>query len=186
MEISCGDIRTNMKLEIDGDILMVVSAEHYKREQRRAVIRAKLKSLSTGKVVEKTFRVNDSVEQAEINMRDMQYLYRDGDDFVFMDNESYDQMTLPADLIGDRANYLVEGTTVTVTMHHGRAIDVELPPKVNLRIVDTAPAVRGDTVQNATKAATVETGLVVQVPLFINPDEVIRVSTRDGSYVERA
>lgn len=186
MQINCGEIRTGMKLKIENDIWNVVSAEHYKREQRRAVIRAKLKSVSSGKVVEKTFRVNDSVEEAEVRMRDMQYLYRDGEDFVFMDNQSYEQMMLPVDMIGDRAGYIIEGLTATVALHEGRAIDIELPPKVDLKIVDTPPAVRGDTVQNATKAATMETGIVVQVPLFINPDETIRVSTRDGSYVERA
>jgi elongation factor P len=186
MQISCGDIRANMKLEIDGDVWTVVSAAHYKRENRRAIIRSKIKSLSTGKVVEKNFRTNDSVEKAELDLRDMQYLYREGDLFVFMDNSTYEQMHISADLLGDAASYLKEGTEVTVSMHKDRAIGVELPPKVDLRIVDTPPAVRGDTVQNATKPATLETGLVVQVPLFVNPDEVIRVSTRDGSYVERA
>jgi elongation factor P len=119
-------------------------------------------------------------------MRDMQYLYREGDLFVLMDNETYEQLQIPADLLGDSASFLKEGTTVTVSMHQGRAIGVDLPPKVDLCIVETAPAVRGDTVQNATKPATLETGLVVQVPLFVNQDDVIRVSTRDGSYVERA
>lgn len=186
MEISCGDIRTNMKLEIEGDVWAVVSAEHYKRENRRAIIRTKIKSVSTGKVVERNFRANDSVEQAELELRDMQYLYRENDMFVFMDNTSYEQMHLTSELLGDASAFLKEGAEVTVSLHKGRAIGVELPPKVDLRIVETPPAVRGDTVQNATKPATLETGLVVQVPLFINPDEVIRVSTRDGSYVERA
>jgi elongation factor P len=186
MQINCGDIRTNMKLEIDGDVWVVVSAEHYKREQRRAVVRTKMKSVSTGRVMEKTFRVNDNVQQAELSMRDMQYLYREGDLFVLMDNQTYEQLQISSDLLGDATGYLKEGTTVTISMHRGRAIGVELPPKVDLHIVETAPAVRGDTVQNATKPATLETGLVVQVPLFVNQDDVIRVSTRDGSYVERA
>jgi len=185
MQISCGDIRANMKLEVDGDVWTVISAEHYKRENRRAIIRTRLKSVSTGRVMEKNFRANDYVEQADVELRDMQYLYREGDMFVFMDNVTFDQIHLSADLIGEGAGFLKEGTTVKVSMHKGRAIGVELPPKVDLKIVQTAPAVRGDTVQNATKAATLETGLVIQVPLFVNEGEVVRVSTRDGSYVER-
>jgi len=185
MEISCGDIRANMKLELDGDVWTVISAQHYKRENRRAIIRTKLKSVSTGRAMEKNFRANDNVEQAELDLRDMQYLYREGDMFVFMDNTTFEQLEIPAGQLGSDAGFLKEGTTVTVALHKGRAIGVELPPKVDLRVVETAPAVRGDTVQNVTKAAKLETGLVVQVPLFVNQDEMIRVSTRDGSYVER-
>jgi elongation factor P len=186
MQINCGEIRTGMKIELDGDVWHVVSAEHYKREQRRAVIRAKLKSLSTGRAREETFRVNDSVEQAEVDMRDMQYLYPEGDMLVLMDNETYDQIHLPREAIGEQVGFLKEGTTVKVAMHDGRAIDIELPPKVDLRVVETPPAVKGDTVQNATKAAVMETGVTVQVPMFINENDMVRVSTRDGSYVERA
>jgi len=135
--------------------------------------------------MEKNFRANDSVEQAELDLRDMQCLYGEGDMFVFMDNTTFDQLEISAEQLGGDAGFLKEGTTVTVALHKGRAIGVDLPPKVDLRVVETTPAVRGDTVQNVTKAAKLETGLVVQVPLFVNQDEVIRVSTRDGSYVER-
>lgn len=186
MQINCGAIRANMKLLVDGEVWTVLSAEHYKRENRRAIIRTKLKSVSTGRVIEKNFRANDSVEQADLELRDMQFLYREGDQFVFMDTTTYDQMQIASDMLGEKTGFLKEGMTVTVALHDGRAIDVELPPKVDLRVVETSPAVRGDTVQNATKAAKLETGLVVQVPLFINQDEVVRISTRDGSYVERA
>ena len=186
MQISCGDIRAGMKVEVDGDVWVVVSAEHYKRENRRAIILTKMKSVSTGRAMEKNFRANDNVEQAELELHDMQYLYREGDMFVFMDNTTFEQLAISAEQLGGDAGYLKEGTTVTVALHKGHPIGVELPPKVDLRIVETTPAVRGDTVQNATKAARLETGLVVQVPLFVNQDEVVRVSTRDGSYVERA
>lgn len=185
MEIGCGEIRPNMKLEIDNDVWVVVSAQHYKRENRRAIIRTKMKSVSTGRAMERNFRANDNVEQADLDLRNMQYLYREADMFVFMDNTTFEQLEISVEQLGSDTGFLKEGTTVTIALHKGRAIGVELPPKVDLRIVETPPAVRGDTVQNATKAAKLETGLVVQVPLFLNQDEVIRVSTRDGSYVER-
>jgi len=186
MQISCGDIRANMKVEMDGDVWVVVSAEHYKREQRRAIARIRMKSVSTGKVIERNFQVSEQIEQAELDLRDMQYLYREGDWLVFMDESTYEQLHISAKQLGSDAGYLKEGSTVTVSMHQGRPIAVELPPKVDLRIIETNPAVRGDTVQNVTKAAKLETGLVVQVPLFCSEGDVVRVSTRDGSYVERA
>jgi elongation factor P len=185
MIIMGGDVRPNMKLEMDGDVWNVVSSEHYKREQRRAIVRTRLKSISTGRVIERNFNVSDSLEQAELDLRDMSFLYREGDDIVFMDEQSYEQMHLTGSLLGDAVGYLKENSTVTVSLHKGKAIGVELPPKVNLKVTETTPAVRGNTVQAATKAATVETGLVVQVPMFVNAGDVIRVSTRDGSYVER-
>ena len=185
MFISCGDIRANMKVEMEGDVWTVVSAEHYKREQRRAVIRARLKSITTGRVIERNFSTSDTIEKAELDLRDMQYLYRESALYVFMDETSYEQLHIPAAQLGDDAGYLKEGSTVTVTLHDGLPIGVELPPKVDLRIVETPPAVRGNTVQNVTKAAKLETGKVVQVPLFCNEGDVVRISTRDGSYVER-
>jgi len=175
-----------MKVEMDGGVWVVVSAEHYKREQRRAIARVRLKSISTGKVIERNFQVAESIERAELDLRDMQYLYREGDLYVFMDNTTFEQMHISVDQLAGDAGYLKEGSTITVSLHQGRPIAVELPPKVDLRIVETNPAVRGDTVQNVTKAAKLETGLVVQVPLFCSEGDVIRVSTRDGSYVERA
>jgi elongation factor P len=174
-----------MKVVLDGDVWAVVSAEHYKREQRRAIARVRLKSISIGKVIERNFQVAETIEKADLDLRDMQYLYREGNLLVFMDNTTYEQMHISTDQLGDDAGYLKEGSTITVSLYEGRAIAVELPPKVDLKIVETAPATRGDTVQNATKAATLETGKVVQVPLFVNEGDVVRVSTRDGSYVER-
>ncbi|MCX8036000.1 MAG: elongation factor P [Candidatus Sumerlaeia bacterium] len=180
-----GDVRANQKLVLDGDVWVVVSAEHYKREQRRAIARIRMKSITTGKVIERNFPTAEPLELADLELRDMQFLYREGDHYVFMDETTYEQIHLSSDLLGDAAGYLKENATITVTMHEGRAIGVELPPKVDLKIVDTMPAVRGNTVQNVTKAATLETGLVIQVPLFCNTGDVVRVSTRDGSYVER-
>jgi len=174
-----------MKVVLDGDVWVVVSAEHYKREQRRAIARVRLKSVSTGKVIERNFQVADQIEKADLDLRDMQYLYREGDIYYFMDTTTFDQLHLAAEQLGNDASYIKEGATVTVSLFEGKPIAVELPAKVELRIVETPPAVRGDTVQNATKAARLETGLVIQVPLFCEQGEMIRVSTRDGSYVER-
>jgi len=185
MQMMCGDVRANMKVVLDGDVWLVVSAEHYKREQRRAIARIRLKSISTGKVNDRNFNVSDAIEKAELDLRDMQFLYRESDQFVFMDNTTYEQLYISTEQLGDDAGYLKEGTTITVTLHEGRPIGVELPPKVDLKIVDTMPVVRGNTVQNVTKAATLETGKVAQVPLFCNVGDVVRISTRDGSYVER-
>jgi len=185
MIMACGDLRGNMKVVLDGDVWTVVSAEHYKREQRRAIARVRLKSISTGKVIERNFQVAETIEKADLELRDMQYLYREGDLFVFMDNTTYEQMHISTEQLGDDAGYLKEGSTITVSLYQGRAIAVELSPKVDLRIVETSPSVRGDTVQNVTKAARLETGKTVQVPLFCNEGDVVRVSTRDGSYVER-
>lgn len=181
----CGDIRANMKVVMDGDVWLVVSAEHYKREQRRAIARVRLKSISTGKVIERNFNVSENIEKAELDLRDMQFLYREGDHYVFMDEKTYEQLHISIEQLGDDAGYLKEGSTITVTMHEGKPIGVELAPKVELKIVDTMPAVRGNTVQNVTKAAKLETGKVVQVPLFCNVGDMVRISTRDGSYVER-
>jgi len=185
MQMMCGDVRANMKVVLDGDVWLIVSAEHYKREQRRAIARIRLKSVSTGKVIERNFNVSEAIEKADLDLRDMQFLYRESDHYVFMDEATFEQLHILVEQLGDDAGYLKEGSTVTVTLHEGRPIGVELPPKVNLKIVETPPAVRGNTVQNVTKAATLETGKVVQVPLFCNVGDVVRVSTRDGSYVER-
>jgi elongation factor P len=185
MQMACGDLRANMKVVMDGDVWTVVSAEHYKREQRRAIARVRLKSISTGKVIERNFQVAEPIEKADLDLRDMQFLYREGDLYVFMDNTTYEQMHISVEQLGDDVGYLKEGATITVSLYQGRPIAVELPPKVDLRIVETAPTVRGDTVQNVTKGATLETGRVVQVPLFCSEGDVVRISTRDGSYVER-
>ena len=186
MLMACGDLRANMKVVLDGDVWAVVSAEHYKREQRRAIARVRLKSISIGKVIERNFQVADTIEKADLDLRDMQYLYREGNLYVFMDNTTYEQMHISADQLGDDAGFLKEGSTITVSLYEGRAIAVELPPKVDLKIVETAPATRGDTVQNATKAATLETGMEIRVPLFIKEGEKIKVHTESREFSGRA
>ena len=149
-------------------------------------MRTKLKSLSTGRVVERTFKGTERIPQAEVEYRNMQYVYREGEDFVFMDLGTYEQSTIPHDVLGDAPNYLKEGDEVSSLWWNGKPIGVDIPAKVELKIVETMPGVKGDTVTQATKPAVLETGYEVQVPLFINSGEVIRVDTRTGKYVERA
>ena len=151
-----------------------------------AFVRSKLKNARSGQVVEKTFRADEKVERAMIDKREMQYLYRDGSDIVFMDNESYEQMHVNPDALGDAVNYLVESNNVVLLMHDAEIVGTDLPAAVELSIAETEPGIQGDRVSGARKPATLETGLVVQVPLFVEPGEKIKVDTRTGEYLARA
>ena len=185
--IDANACRSGTKLLHEGELYTVVERAHHKPGKGGAFVRFKLKGIVTGKVIDHTVRAGTKMESAEVMVQTMQYLYKQGDDYVFMDTETYDQLTVGADLMGDASNFLTEGGEADVTIYEGNAIGVQLPQKMVFEVVDTIenPA-KGNTATNLTKDATIETGLRVQVPLFIKMGEKIRISTEDGSYVERA
>jgi elongation factor P len=181
-EVSRGDV-----LEIDGDPWAVAEIVSQTPSARGGslLVKAKLKNLRTGQSLAKTWRGGETVEPAEVETRPVQFLYRQGDDHVFMDLASYDQITLPGDLLGDAVGYLTESLELKTVLFHERVITVELPPVVELTVVDTAPAIKGSTAQAQLKRATVETGIEVQVPAYLENGERIRIDTRDGRFVAR-
>ena len=180
------DLKNGMTLDLDGSLWTVVEFQHVKPGKGPAFVRTKLKQVLTGKVVEKTFNAGVKVEVAVVEKRDMQYLYKDGTDYVFMDTSSYDQITISGATVGDAANYMLENAEVIVAMHEGNPLYVELPASVTLEITYTEPGIQGDRSSGGTKPATVETGIDIQVPLFIKQGERVLVDTRDGSYLGRA
>ena len=175
-----------MTLNIDGQLWNVVEFQHVKPGKGPAFVRTKLKSVMTGKVVDKTFNAGVKVEVAILEKREMQYLYKEGEDFVFMDSATYDQMTIPAKVVDDAANYMLENTEAIVAIHEGNPLYIELAASVPLKVTYTEPGIQGDRSSGGTKPATLETGIQIQVPLFIKQDEVVMVDTRDGSYIGRA
>ena len=175
-----------MTLDLDGSLWTVVEFQHVKPGKGPAFVRTKMKQVLTGKVVEKTFNAGVKVEIAVVEKRDMQYLYKDGSDYVFMDTSSYDQITISGATVGEAANYMLENAEVIVAMHEGNPLYVELPASVALEITYTEPGIQGDRSSGGTKPATVETGIDIQVPLFIKQGEKVLVDTRDGSYLGRA
>ncbi|MCC7076716.1 MAG: elongation factor P [Acidimicrobiia bacterium] len=183
--ISTNDLKTGVALQIDDGLWQVVDFQHVKPGKGHAFVRTRLKNIETGAVVDKTFRSDEKVPQAIIDRREMQYLYRDGADLVFMDNETYDQVHVASDVVGEQVDYMVESDNVTVVFHDSRALGVELPAAVVLEVTDTEPGVKGDRVSGATKPATLQTGKVVAVPLFVEVGEKVKVDTRDGSYLSR-
>lgn len=180
------DLKNGMTLDLDGSLWTVVEFQHVKPGKGPAFVRTKMKQVLTGKVVEKTFNAGVKVEVAVVEKRDMQYLYKDGEDYVFMDTSSYDQITISGATVGDAANYMLENAEVIVAMHEGNPLYVELPASVALEITYTEPGIQGDRSSGGTKPATVETGIDIQVPLFIKQGEKVLVDTRDGSYLGRA
>lgn len=180
------DLKNGMTLNIDGSLWTVVEFQHVKPGKGPAFVRTKMKQVLTGKVVEKTFNAGVKVEVAVVEKRDMQYLYKDGADFVFMDTTTYDQLTISEATVGDGANFLLENAEVNVAIHEGQPLYVELPASVTLEITYTEPGIQGDRSSGGTKPATVETGINIQVPLFIKQGEKVLVDTRDGSYLGRA
>jgi elongation factor P len=180
------DLKNGMTLNIDGSLWTVVEFQHVKPGKGPAFVRTKMKQVLTGKVVEKTFNAGVKVEVAVVEKRDMQYLYKDGADFVFMDTTNYDQMTISEATVGEGANYLLENAEVNVAIHEGQPLYVELPASVALEVTYTEPGIQGDRSSGGTKPATVETGIDIQVPLFIKQGEKVLVDTRDGSYLGRA
>jgi elongation factor P len=184
--ISSNDFRTGLTIEIEGDVWTVVDFQHVKPGKGSAFVRCKLKNLRSGGVVERTFRAGEKLPRAHLEHREMQYLYRDGDSFALMDNETYEQTSLNGEQLGDNVKYLKENMNLYVLTYNGALIGVELPNTVELKVVAADPGLRGDTATGGTKPATLETGLIIQVPLFIEVDTVIRVDTRSGEYLERA
>jgi len=179
------DLKNGMVLKIDGQLWAVVEFQHVKPGKGGAFVRSKLKNVLSGKVVDRTFNAGAKVETATVDRRDMQYLYKDGDDWVFMDTTSYDQVPVPAAVVGANADYLLENQVAQVSMHEGAPIIVELPASVELIITYTEPGLQGDRSSAGTKPATLETGAEIQVPLFIEPNTKVKVDTRDGSYLGR-
>ncbi|MDJ0626226.1 MAG: elongation factor P [Candidatus Caenarcaniphilales bacterium] len=186
MVISSNDIRPGVTIKVDNDIWSVVEFLHVKPGKGAAFVRSKLKSLTTGNTMEKTFRAGEKLEDAHIERKEMQYLYKAGEDLALMDNETYDQIELPPTQIGSKVKYLKEGMNVTVTYCEGKILGVEVPNFVELEVTETPPGVKGDTAASNNKPATLETGAVIQVPFFINVGEKIRVDTRNDSYLDRA
>ncbi|MBI2705348.1 MAG: elongation factor P [Actinobacteria bacterium] len=184
--ITTNDLKNGMTLELDKELFQVVEFQHVKPGKGGAFVRTTLKNSRSGAVVERTFRAGEKVERAVIDKRGMQYLYRDGAAFVFMDSGTYDQMHVDSAALGDSVNYLIEGSEPVLLMYNDEIIGVDLPAAVELTVSETEPGVQGDRVSGARKPATLETGLVVQVPLFINPGEKVKVDTRSGDYLGKA
>lgn len=184
--ISVNDFRTGLTIEVDNGIWRVMDFQHVKPGKGAAFVRSKLRNLRTGAVQEKTFRAGEKVAKAQIDNRRMQYLYASGDQHVFMDNESYEQIELPAASIEYELKFLKENMEVQIMMYHGETIGIELPNTVELEVTETEPGIKGDTATGGSKPATLETGLVVQVPFFVNQGDRLIINTTDGSYVSRA
>ena len=179
------DLKNGMTLNIDGTLMNVVDFQHVKPGKGGAFVRTRLKNVRTGRVLDKTFRADEPVEVAILEKRQMQFLYRDEVGFHFMDTETYDQVAVDGEAVGDAASYMIDGSTPYVTFYDGSALGVELPASVELAVSETEPGVKGDRVSGATKPATVETGAVVQVPLFVETGDRIKVDTRTGAYLTR-
>jgi elongation factor P len=186
MAITTNDLRNGMTLDLPDGLFAVVEFQHVKPGKGGAFVRTKLKNVRTGAVLERTFRADERVEQAIVDKREMQLLYRDGTDYVFMDITSYDQLHVSPAALGDAAQFVKEGDNAVLQMYAGEIVGVDLPAAVELSVAETEPGVQGDRVSGARKPATLETGLVVQVPLFVNPGERIKVDTRSGEYITRA
>ena len=180
------DLKNGMTLDIEGQLWTVVEFQHVKPGKGPAFVRTKLKQVLTGKVVDKTFNAGVKIEIAVLEKREMNFLYKEGEDFVFMDNKTFDQMNISAATVGDSAQYMLENTEAIVAIHENNPLYIELPASVVLTITYTEPGLQGDRSSGGTKPATVETGIQIQVPLFIKQDEKVLVDTRDGSYLGRA
>ena len=180
------DLKNGMTLNLDGQLWNVVDFQHVKPGKGGAFVRTKLKNVLSGKVVDRTFNAGVKVDVATVDRREMQYLYREGDDFVFMDTEDYDQPRIPVETVGGAASYLLEDQTAVVAFNEGTPLYVELPAAVELAVRQTDPGVQGDRSTGGTKPATLETGVQIQVPLFITTGEKIKVDTRTGDYLGRA
>jgi elongation factor P len=180
------DLKNGMCLDIEGSLWTVIEFQHVKPGKGPAFVRTKMRQVLTGKVVEKTLNAGVKIEIAILEKREMQFLYKEGEDFVFMDNKTFDQMNISAATVGDAANYMLENTEAIVAIHENNPLYIELPASVQLTVTYTEPGLQGDRSSGGTKPATVETGIQIQVPLFIKQDEKIMVDTRDGSYQGRA
>jgi elongation factor P len=186
MAITTNDLKNGMSLNLSEGLYQVVEFQHVKPGKGGAFVRTTLRNVRTGNQLEKTFRAGEKVEQAMIDKRDMQYLYRDGADYVFMDTETYDQLHVAPESLGSSADYLLESASAILQMYGDEIVGVELPASVELTVTETEPGVQGDRVSGARKPATLETGKVLQVPLFVNVGDKLKVDTRTGDYITRA
>jgi len=185
MTVSTNDLKNGMTLDLPEGLFSVVEFQHVKPGKGGAFVRTKIKNVRTGAVIERTYRADEKLEQAIIDKREMQYLYNDGEQYVFMDNTSYDQMHVDQSALGEAAKYLKEGDSPVLQMYNGEIVGVDIPASVELEVTNTEPGVQGDRVSGARKPATLETGLVVQVPLFVNTGDRVKVDTRSGEYLTR-
>lgn len=183
--IDTSDFRNGLTIQIDNEPYTLIYFQHVKPGKGGAFVRTKLRSVRTGNVFERTFRAGEKFEPAYLERKELEYIYRAGDEYFFMDTETYDQISFPESQLGESRKYLKEGMKVSVVSHNGETIGVELPDTVELVVADTDPGLRGDTASGGSKPATLETGAVIQVPLFIGVGETIRVDTRTDSYLER-
>jgi elongation factor P len=182
---SSNDLKNGMVLKIEGQLWAVIEFQHVKPGKGPAFVRTKLRSVISGKVVDKSFNAGAKIETANVDRRDMQYLYNDGSGYVFMDTSDFDQLSVPAEVVGDVANFMLENQNATVALHEGSALYVELPPSVVLEITYTEPGLQGDRSTGGSKPATLETGYQIQVPLFIENNTKVKVDTRTGDYLGR-
>jgi elongation factor P len=183
--ITTNDLKNGITLQLDNGLFTVVDFQHVKPGKGGAFVRTTLKNARTGAVIERTFRAAERVEQAIVDKREMQFLYREGDEYVFMDTESYDQLHVRPAALGNAAGYLVESANAVLAMYEGEIIGVDIPASVELRVTETEPGIQGDRVSGARKPATLETGITVQVPLFVNIGDRVKVDTRSGDYLTR-
>ena len=186
MNININDIKNGMTIIIDGKLCLIEEFQHVKPGKGSALMKMKLRNLRTGALVEDTYNTNIKIERARVDRLPMQYLYSMGDNYVFMNNETYEQLEIPAEKLKDQIKFLKEGLEITITMYEGEILGITLPEKIEFEIVETSEAVKGNTTNNAQKDAKIETGYVVKVPLFINQGEKILISTADGKYAGRA
>jgi elongation factor P len=185
MNVSTNDLKNGMALDLPDGLYTVVEFQHVKPGKGGAFVRTKLKSVRTGAVIDRTYRADEKLQQAIIDKREMQYLYREGGHHVFMDTSTYDQLHVDVGALGNSADFLKEGDSAILQMYDSDVVGIDLPASVELAVTETEPGVQGDRVSGARKPATLETGLVVSVPLFVNPGDRIRVDTRSGDYLTR-
>lgn len=184
--ISTSDFKNGLTIEFDDNIWRIVEFQHVKPGKGSAFVRTKLKNLRNGAVQEKTFRAGEKMEQANIETKKMQYLYNDGSSYIFMDNNTYEQVEIPSERLETEKNYLIENMEVSISFYGSESLGVELPNTIDLKVTETEPTIKGNTASGGSKPATLETGLVVQVPFFVNEGDVLTINTSDGSYISRA
>lgn len=183
--ISTNDFNTGLTIELDGEVYQVVEFQHSKSGRGSAFVRTKLRNVEEGYIINKTFKAGEKVETAHVEKKKMQFLYWDGSDYIFMDNDTYEQFHLNQEQLGDKIKYLKENMELDISIYQGRPIDIDLPTFVELKVEKTQPGIKGNTVSGGSKPATMETGLVVQVPLFINEGDTIKIDSRTDEYIER-
>lgn len=184
--IDAGELRKGVNIELDGGIYQIVEYQHVKMQQRQPVIKLRLRDVRSGSTIERTFQSGDKFKPAFLEHHSVQYLYNDGNLYYFMDNENYEQITLATAQLGEAVNYLKDGLSLEILTSDGEAVNIQLPTAVGLQVTETEPGFKGDRATAGTKSAKMETGLAIQVPLFINTGDIVKVDTRSGEYLEKA